>query len=880
MRAAKPGAVVAVSPGTYRECLVLDRDVTIVAEDESATVELIAPEGPAVQLRGGSATLRGLTIRGSRTGNAAVVVSAGRLELTDSRVSGGFVHVAGSSAARLNGCTVEETSTCALNVADGARLEAYDLRVTNVSGVAVAAGGSSYLALSGAVLNDVRGVGVRVGETATAVLERCDIGSAGDAGVEVRESAGLRLLDSHIHDIEGDGVRVLGSAGFGADWWPELHPGRPDDLTPAEPGTTGGVVVRRCEIRRTGAAGLVTGGDSVTLVDDTVIDRAGSAGVLAAHDSRVVVRSVRVSNSTQTGVALRDSAQVRWRGGSLTGSKANGVFAVGDSHLQLRDAEVRESGFTAVHLTGSASVTLLGVAVTTTAELGIRASGRSVLHAKGTGIDRADLTGVQVDDVADAVLRDVTIANCRTGVRVDTPHRPLLADCTVRDIAQTGVEIAAGSAPTLVRTTVAGCGAAGVFVDVDAEPVLDNCRIETIGGSGLAVWTGARPTLRRVTITEVKKNGLYFGTGAHGEAEDVTISRTGYPALYVGDAADPVLRRCVVLDCDEDVSLGADAEPVFEQCRSERVGSAVWPATAGPAPAAAQTSSKAPEAGTPPEAEASEDTLQPLLGQLDELIGLVSVKRDVGTMVKLMHLVKRRREAGLAPPPMSRHLVFAGNPGTGKTTVARLYGQLLAALGMLSSGHLVEVDRGTLVGEYVGHTAPKTQAAFQRALGGVLFIDEAYALVSEGQSSDFGNEAISTLVKLMEDHREEVVVIVAGYPDQMGRFIGVNPGLSSRFSRTLTFADYNETELVQIVDKHAGDHDYRLSDEARTRLTEYFRTVDRGEGFGNGRFARKVFQEMTENHAGRIAELDDPSDEQLSTLEAADLTDVAFDVRG
>jgi SpoVK/Ycf46/Vps4 family AAA+-type ATPase len=228
---------------------------------------------------------------------------------------------------------------------------------------------------------------------------------------------------------------------------------------------------------------------------------------------------------------------------------------------------------------------------------------------------------------------------------------------------------------------------------------------------------------------------------------------------------------------------------------------------------------------------------------------------------------------------LSRHLVFAGNPGTGKTTVARLYGQILRSLGMLDTGHLVEVDRGTLVGEYVGHTAPKTQAAFRRALGGVLFIDEAYALVPDGRGNDFGQEAISTLVKLMEDHRDEVVVIVAGYPDEMERFISANPGLASRFTRTLTFDDYSAEELVQIVVHQANAHQYILDDDTRAALHQYFWAVQRGEGFGNGRFARKVFQEMTERHARRIADEfsaagGEMTSRQLSALAPADLPDV------
>ncbi|MFI5935008.1 right-handed parallel beta-helix repeat-containing protein [Actinoplanes sp. NPDC051494] len=874
VRAAKPGTVVAVAPGTYRECLVLDGTITVVAENEGGLVELIAADGPALLVRAGTVTARGLTIRGG------VAVTSGHLNLEDSRIGAGSVQLSGRSTARMTGCSVEDAEVWAVSVTDGAKLDADRLRVT---GAGVAVTGSAVLTLTDAVLTGTPGVAIRLEGTASAVLTGCDIGGAGDAGIEVRDAGVLRLVSSQVHDVGGDGVRVLGSATGDRKWWPPVRPGRTDDHDVAEPSDGAGVVVRDCEISRTGAAGLVTGGTSGTLLVNTKVDRAGTAGVLAAQESRLVVRDSTVTDSVQTGLALRDDAEVRWTGGALTTAAANGVFAVGASRLLMRDTAVTACGFTAVHLTGTAAVTLLGVTVEGTAELGVRASGAAILHVRGGRIERAELGGVQIDDAADAVLRDLTVAGCRTGVRVDTPHRPLVQDCVIRDIAQTGVEVAPGAAPAIVRTTVRGCGAAGIFVDVDAEPVLDDCAVTEIGGSGVAVWTGARPVFRRLTVADTKKNGIYFGPGAHGTVDDSEFSRTGYPAVYIGDDADPVFRRCTVRETDEDVSQSGRASATFSECHSAKVGSARWPAAKPDAPGTVATSgtpaAPAAVAGKAAGAAVSIE-LQPLLDQLDELIGLVRVKQDVGTMVKLMHLVKRRRDAGLAPPPMSRHLVFAGNPGTGKTTVARLYGQLLAAMGMLTSGHLVEVDRGMLVGEYVGHTAPKTQAAFERALGGVLFIDEAYALVPEGQGNDFGSEAISTLVKLMEDHREEIVVIVAGYPDQMRHFIAANPGLSSRFSRTLTFDDYSETDLARIVAKQANDHDYRLSEGAQERLTEFFATIDRGEGFGNGRYARKVFQEMTEQHAGRISALDSPTDDQLSTLEAADLTDVDFDVRG
>ena len=210
-------------------------------------------------------------------------------------------------------------------------------------------------------------------------------------------------------------------------------------------------------------------------------------------------------------------------------------------------------------------------------------------------------------------------------------------------------------------------------------------------------------------------------------------------------------------------------------------------------------------------------------------------------------------------------------PGQRKTTVARLYGRLLHAMGMLERGHLVEADRTAMVGEYVGHTGPRTQAVFRRALGGVLFIDEAYSLVPPGHTNDFGQEAIATLVKLMEDHRDDVVVIVAGYPLEMSRFIASNPGLASRFSRTLLFEDYDQDDLTEIVEAQCLQHEYQLAEDARATLGELFAGMSHGHGFGNGRAARQVFQRMTEHQAQRVADLAEPTTDDLLKLTVEDV---------
>lgn len=261
------------------------------------------------------------------------------------------------------------------------------------------------------------------------------------------------------------------------------------------------------------------------------------------------------------------------------------------------------------------------------------------------------------------------------------------------------------------------------------------------------------------------------------------------------------------------------------------------------------------------------------MAELNSLIGLEEVKKDVDSLVNLVKVRALRKERGLKCPDMSLHLVFSGNPGTGKTTVARIIGKIFNALGLLSKGHLVEVDRSGLVAGYVGQTAIKTQEVVQKALGGVLFIDEAYSLAPENADKDFGQEAIDTILKAMEDHRDDFVVIVAGYASLMPRFIDSNPGLKSRFNKYLFFADYNGQQLYDIFLGRVKSNDYRLDDQAAQAIKEHLEELyeDRDQNFGNARDVRNLFERIVANQANRVAALSSPTDEDILTITTADL---------
>ncbi|TCO43721.1 parallel beta helix pectate lyase-like protein [Kribbella antiqua] len=406
-----------------------------------------------------------------------------------------------------------------------------------------------------------------------------------------------------------------------------------------------------------------------------------------------------------------------------------------------------------------------------------------------------------------------TVTGAETGIVVEGAGGRIL-DTTIREISGDGIVVALGADPLIRGCTVTTCGGRGIYIYQYSRPEVTDTEIAQTGTEGIGVAHGSTPVLRRVTVHDTRGSGITFAPGCGGTVEGHRLTNTAQPALLLTEGA-------AVEVIEESVARVAEGGPVDD-----------------------------------------------LLAELDEMVGLPGVKAEVRALVDEIQVDEWRRTAGLSVGAVSHHLIFAGAPGTGKTTIARLYGKLLKALGVLPNGGFTEVSRRDLVGQYIGHTAEKTTTVFEKSLGGVLFIDEAYTLSrSAGNAGDFGQEAIDALVKLMEDHRDEIAIIVAGYTAEMSDFLDANPGLASRFSKTIEFENYSAEELLLITDRMVAGGDYLLDPAAGPPLTSYFDRIAHGANFGNAREARRLVEGMRKAQSQRLRALGRmPTTEELRYL--------------
>ncbi|MCH0567242.1 right-handed parallel beta-helix repeat-containing protein [Streptomyces sp. MUM 2J] len=719
-----------------------------------------------------------------------------------------------------------------------------------------------------------------------AALDGCWISGDAWAAVLAWQDGVVALRDCRITNTQGAGIVVT---------------------------SAGGNAVERSHIHDVGSSAVVVAEHGRLSLRDCQLERACGNGICVNGRARAVAESIRITGSGKPALAVEQNAQADLTGIEITGSAALDAYLTSTAEVVLARCSFAGSGGQAVYV-GAGSTPVLRACVVSTAQregVHVAPGGRPRLedcHISGTPTGllvetdgRAECTGLTVEGAGTAAVHapggDVLLERLTTGggsgtaLRAVGPNARLtvreadlacggtagvelaedasatLSAVRLRSGGGTGLALASGSRAEVDGSAFSGCSA---VVATEAELVLRDCEFTGSDSDGLRATGGGAVTAVGCRITGARGHGVNVQASSRAELTNCAVFDNGGDGVRC-NTGEPVR----VHDCEIRDNGGTPVHQLKSgQVSVERVDTGGDPDGRTVSAADAMDGAGGPDGG--PHPWRARHTGTGPLAELEALVGLESVKREVTGLINLNKMAQRRQEMGLPMPPVSRHLVFAGPPGTGKTTVARLYGTVLAELGILSQGHIVEVARADLVAQIIGGTAIKTTEVFNKALGGVLFIDEAYTLTnqSRGTGPDFGQEAVETLMKLMEDHRDEIVVIVAGYSAQMDQFLASNPGMASRFARTVEFPNYSAEELVTIVRGLCAKHYYELSESAVEALNRYFQDVPKSDTFGNGRVARQVFEEMISKQASRLVAEPPGDDSELSRLTGADVITV------
>jgi SpoVK/Ycf46/Vps4 family AAA+-type ATPase len=851
LKHARDGDTIQIAPGFYQEELTITKSVALIGAGRAK----VTISG-SIAISGGTCRLTGLSVQDSRGSGVTISGHGVRAHLDDLLVHAAaqygvwatrhaIVEIAdiemfategiaidAGAEATIRKCRVHDAEGNGLDLRSGGKASVEDGEFFGFAKPAIAvADPGSECRLSRTQIKNCASNGIHLCRNARATIDSVAVTNAAHPAIAIDTGAEAIILDAKIHETESDGVTV-----------------------------------------RSGGKATIERGEFFGFASPAI--------AIGDRGSECCVSGTRIGNCASNGIRVFQNARATIDGVDITKTSHPAIAVDTGAEAVIRDAKIHDTEGNCVNVRSGGKATLergefFGCANPAVAvgDLG------SECHVSGTRISNCAGDGILVVQKARATIDGVAITNAaHPAIAIDTGAEAVIRDAKIHDTQSNGITLRGGGKAIVERGEFFGCADPAIAVgDPGSECLLSDALIQNCASNGIHVSRNARATIDSVDITKASLPAIAVETGAdvvtrntkvHDCAGAAFACRGASPRIEGGEiwaCADPPIL------CDPDDApviidlMVRDARGVATRIGRNQAGKPI----ARPAAKAPTASAAAPL--KPPVTIPQPSIASPAMARLDTMIGLDEVKREIAKLVNLVTVQARRRERGLPVQPVSLHMVFTGNPGSGKTSVAKLMGELLASLGLLAKGHVVTAERHDLVAGYVGQTAARTQEKIDAAEGGILFIDEAYTLApADETSSDFGSEAIDTLLAAMEAGHERFAVIIAGNPSRMQQFIDANPGLRSRFTRYIHFPDYRPNELTQMFLQLCRQNGCVLGDGTAARIEAEisYLHAHRGPDFANARVIRTLFDATIEQQAARVA---DDMSADLALLLPADI---------